>query len=154
MKPFKVALIVMISLGLAFSIALAENEGSAVSGKILFANPDAFGGTKACSACHPNGNGLEKAGELEDLVETINGCIVRAVGGKAIPEDSQNMKDMVAYIMSLSEAEAPGYGTTGYGSPGYGTTNSDTTGGSTSGGSTSGYGNTGSSSSGGLTSGY
>ena len=135
MKPFKVVLLIIICLGLAFSIALAEGEGSAISGKILFGSSDAFGGTQACSACHPDGKGLENAGKIADLAGAINGCIVKAVNGKAIPEDSQNMKDMVAYIKSLGEAKAPGYGTSGYGTPGYGNTG----GGSTSGGATSGY---------------
>jgi thiosulfate dehydrogenase len=74
--------------------------------------------------------GVEKAGEKnkfrimgkrqDSLEEAVNFCIVNASKGKAIDEDSQEMKDIVAYIKSLGKEKAPGYGAPGYGAPGYG----------------------------------
>lgn len=68
--------------------------------------------------CHPNGKGLEKAGTKKKLMtpagpaktleEAINLCIVNANKGKALDPKSEQMKDMVTYIKSLSkEMEKP-----------------------------------------------
>jgi thiosulfate dehydrogenase len=50
----------------------------------------------------------------DSLEEAVNFCIVNASRGKAIDEDSREMKDIVAYIKSLGKEEAPGYGAPGY----------------------------------------
>jgi cytochrome c len=130
MKLVKVLILVLIASCLVFSVAMAEKGGSIDKGKTIFNNPKAFGGKKACNECHPNGKGLEKAATktrfrifgkaISGLEEAVNFCIVNANKGKAIPQDSPAMMDIVAYIESLGEAEAPGYDTSGYGSPGYG----------------------------------
>lgn len=118
MKILKVVMLSLIAIGLLFSVAFAE--GDAAKGKALFNDSKAFGGKKACSSCHPDGKGLEKAGEKKEwttpvgktktLEEAINLCIVNANKGKALDVKSGQMKDMVAYIKSLGkkmEKEAP-----------------------------------------------
>jgi cytochrome c553 len=130
MKSLMFMLLAIIAVCLVFSVAMAEKGGSVEKGKILFDSPSAFGGKKACGECHPNGKGLEKAGSktrfriygkaLGSLEEAVNFCIENASKGRAIPQDSEAMQDIVAYIKSLGEPEAPGYDTSGYGSPGYG----------------------------------
>lgn len=87
--------------------------GNAEKGKTLFNDPRAFGGERACSLCHPDGEGLESAGgkkvfniagkTQESLEEAVNECIVNASGGKAIDVMSGKMKDIVAYIKSLGK---------------------------------------------------
>ncbi|MFH7319120.1 c-type cytochrome [Desulfurivibrio sp. D14AmB] len=102
-------------------------------GQKLFQDQNAFGGEMSCSACHPDGRGLEQAGgktgfrvmgqNLNTLEEAINLCIVNANKGKAIAVDSAAMQDLVAYIKSLAPKTpaAPGYGAPPRGtSPGYG----------------------------------
>jgi cytochrome c len=89
-------------------------------GKALFMDKNFAGGIKECNSCHPNGKGLEKAGTKKkfkimgkrqnSLEEAVNFCIVNANKGKAIKEDSDEMKDIVSYIKSLGKKEAPGYG--------------------------------------------
>ena len=56
---------------------------------------------KSCNTCHPDGKGLEKAGV--NLESTIQACIQKAMGGKPPATDSQEMKDLVAYITSLKK---------------------------------------------------
>jgi len=56
---------------------------------------------KSCNTCHPDGKGLEGAGA--NLESTINACIKRALEGKPLAADSQDMKDLVAYIASLKK---------------------------------------------------
>ncbi len=126
MKQVRMPLLIMMALLLAVSIGFAL-EGSAERGKELFTDPSFAGGKKACnnSRCHPDGMGLESAGgkksfvifkhKTNSLEEAINYCIVNANKGKAIPEDSQDMKDLMAYIKSLGEKTAPGYDSPGYG---------------------------------------
>lgn len=115
MKLFKIAFMSVIAFGLIFSFAFAAGE--AEKGKALFNDPKFAGGVKSCSSCHPNGKGLEKAGDKKEfgeakksLEEMINSCIVNAIGGKAIDVKSSQMKEMVAYIKSLkSKKPAGGY---------------------------------------------
>ena len=77
--------------------------GDAGKGKELFKDPtlSESKGDKSCNTCHPDGKGLEKAGG--DLTGIINSCIQKALGGKPLDTDSQEMKDLVAYIASLKK---------------------------------------------------
>ena len=109
MRPVKIALLSVIALGLIFSFAYAA--GDAEKGKALFNDPKFAGGVKACNSCHPNGKGLEKSGDKKEfqimgktqksLAEAVNTCIVNANKGKAIDANSDQMKQIVAYIKSL-----------------------------------------------------
>ncbi|MEF9476307.1 MAG: hypothetical protein L0958_06465 [Candidatus Mariimomonas ferrooxydans] len=84
-------------------------------GKELFIDTKFASGTvgKSCNSCHPDGRGLEKAGEKKEfsimgkkqysLEEAVNFCIVMALKGTAIDPNSQDMKDIVAYIRSLKK---------------------------------------------------
>jgi cytochrome c len=117
MKAIEAALVVVTAVSLALPLAYA-GEGSPDSGKALFESPGFAGGKRSCDSCHPGGRGLSKAGgksafrimggTQNSLEEAVNFCIVNASKGKAISEDSREMKDIVSYIKSLG-AEAPGY---------------------------------------------
>ncbi|MEW6109535.1 MAG: hypothetical protein AB1632_10275 [Nitrospirota bacterium] len=123
MKAIKIILLSLILLGLIFSAVFAKKHLPEERGKILFTDPKAFGGVKACSECHPGGKGVEKAGDKKEfnimgktqksLEEAVNFCIVNASKGKTIDEKSDKMKDIVAYIKSLKgkmmEKKSPGY---------------------------------------------
>ena len=81
----------------------ASAGGNAERGKQLFEDPK-LGGSKndkSCNTCHPGGKGLEKAGA--NLESTIQACIQKALEGKPLATDSQEMKDLVAYIKSLKK---------------------------------------------------
>jgi cytochrome c553 len=101
MKVFKIVFICTVAIGLLVMTALAA--GDSARGKILFSDPKFAGGTAgvSCNTCHPNGKGLEKAGDRKDLAEFINTCLVNANKGKAIDPKSADMADMIAYIKSL-----------------------------------------------------
>jgi cytochrome c len=117
MKFLKIAVLSLIALGLVFSSAFAMKHTPEERGKALFNDAKAFGGQKACSSCHPDGKGMEKAaakaewttpaGKTKTLEEAINLCIVNANKGKALDVKSEQMKDLVAYIKSLGKKEAP-----------------------------------------------
>ena len=113
MKVLKILILSVIICGLIFSFAFAA--GNIEKGKALFNDPKAFGGAakKSCSSCHPNGQGLEKAGAMKEwknpagtwmsLEDASNVCIVMANKGKAIDPKSEDMKNLVAYIKSLGK---------------------------------------------------
>lgn len=120
MKVLKVFLFSMIAVCLVFSVAFAMKHTPEERGKALFNDPKFAGGSKACSSCHPDGKGLEKAGAKKEwmtpagpaktLEEAINICIVNANKGKALDVKSAQMKEMVVYIKSLGkkmEKEVP-----------------------------------------------
>lgn len=78
----------------------ASAGGNVESGKQLFADPKLGGSTndKSCNTCHPGGKGLEKV--AANLESNIQACIQKALEGKPLATDSQEMKDLVAYIKS------------------------------------------------------
>ena len=113
MKILKVSLLSVIALALVFSFAFAA--GNVEKGKALFNDPKFSGGTKACSECHPDGKGLEKAGEKGrtewknpagmwlSLEDASNVCLMMANKGMAIDPKGEDMKALIAYIKSLSK---------------------------------------------------
>lgn len=122
MKILKVSLLLLIILGLTFSVAFAKKHLPEERGKALFNDQKAFSGKKACNDCHTNGKGLEKAagkkafkimGKTQKSIEdAVNFCIINANEGKAIDVKSEQMKDMVVYIKSLKAKagkKSPGY---------------------------------------------
>jgi hypothetical protein len=81
----------------------ASAGGNVERGKQLFADTK-LGGSKndkSCNTCHPDGKGLEKAGA--NLESMIQACIQKALEGKPPAADSQEMKDLVAYIKALKK---------------------------------------------------
>ena len=111
MKKNIISTIILIALGLTFSLAFAMSHEAAERGKALFEDPDFAGGSRACSSCHPGGDGLLTIGtdtqfsimgkSQASLEEAINFCIVNANRGEAIAVDSKEMQDLVSYIRSL-----------------------------------------------------
>jgi hypothetical protein len=79
-----------------------SGQSSIERGKILFNDPKLGGSTndKSCNSCHPGGKGLEKADVTPD---TVNLCIKKPLAGKPLDNDSQEMKDIIAYIQSLKK---------------------------------------------------
>lgn len=114
------SVVAVFAVGLACASAFAMEQSLEERGKAHFNNPMFAGGQKACNDCHPNGRNLQKAGaktrftimgrEQDTLEEAINMCITYAIKGKAIPEDSNEMKEMVSYIKSLGVKGASGEG--------------------------------------------
>ncbi len=101
-------------------------EGNVENGLALFTSVDLGTTGKSCESCHPNGGteGVEMEGmttkplagvkdrypgvfammdpEKEvSLAEVVNFCITEALEGDALAEDSQEMKDLLAYLESL-----------------------------------------------------
>lgn len=93
--------------------APSYGDGNAQRGKALFNDPKFGNGTsgKSCNSCHPGGRGLEAAGEKTEfnimgrkqnsIEEAVNICIEIPLKGTPIDPNSQDMKDMVAYLKSL-----------------------------------------------------
>ncbi|MCX8031300.1 MAG: hypothetical protein N3A59_06970 [Thermodesulfovibrionales bacterium] len=111
MKLLKILTVSFLVLMLTLSVSFAMKNLPEDRGKALFNDPKFAGGSKSCNQCHPNGKGLENAANkkefkimgktLKSLEDAINLCIVEANKGKAINVNSQEMKDLVAYIKIL-----------------------------------------------------
>ena len=100
-------MVVLLSVAMAF----ADQHTAEERGKAHFNSQTFAGGKKSCSACHPNGRGLEGAGaktsfaimggQQASLEEAINICIVNANKGNALAVDSVEMQELASYIKSL-----------------------------------------------------
>ncbi|MBI4684325.1 MAG: hypothetical protein HY755_03900 [Nitrospirae bacterium] len=120
MKILKIVLFSMIVVGLIATSGFAGSkmEGNAEKGKMYFDEPKFAGGSVSCSSCHPGGKGLEKSAAKKEwknpsgmwlkLEDAINVCIIMANKGKTIDPKSEDMKDLVAYIKSLSKPMTKG----------------------------------------------
>jgi len=107
MRRLIISMFVMISF--SFMLTLAMAAGDVEKGRVLFNDPKFGGGTvgMSCNSCHPDGNGLEKAGDRKDLEKFVNGCIKNALKGKGIDPNSVEMADIIAYIKSLKGKAIP-----------------------------------------------
>jgi cytochrome c peroxidase len=96
---FLLAVTGLIDIG--YIHAAQTQEGDVEHGKMLFNDPMLSGSTneKSCNSCHPDGKGLENA--QGNIAGTVNKCIKGALAGEPLDVDSQDMKDIVAYIRSL-----------------------------------------------------
>ena len=103
MKGLKITMLSMISVNLIFSLAIAA--GDMEKGKALFNDPKFGGGTAgvSCNSCHPDGKGLEKAGDRKDLEKFVNACIQNALKGKGIGLKSAEMGDIIVTIKSFKK---------------------------------------------------
>ena len=72
-------------------------------GKMLFNDPTLGESMndKSCSSCHAGGKGLGNVSG--NVAETINKCIENALDGKGLDMDSQEMKNIVAYVKSFKK---------------------------------------------------
>jgi len=89
--------------------------------------PQHVGGNLRCTSCHLNeGRQADaiplvgvtarypqyssRAGAISSIEDRINDCFERSMNGTALPTDSRDMRDMVAYMAYLSQG-APAHGT-------------------------------------------
>jgi len=106
--------VVMVGVALAVSGFSVAQAGNAENGKTLFESPTFGGGTsgKTCASCHAGGEKLsadlferEKHSvmgkEMGSVADIVNVCIEMAMKGKAIATDSDEMKDVLAYMEGL-----------------------------------------------------
>lgn len=99
--------------GILFSLLLFAGNmtfGYAADGVSLERGQELFTSTKlgksgkSCATCHPGGKKLEWAGTYDDekLGEISNRCIQKALQGKPLNEDSDDMKSLVIYLKSFA----------------------------------------------------
>ncbi|MBF0458842.1 MAG: cytochrome C [Nitrospirae bacterium] len=96
-------------LTLAVFISYAD-AANIENGKKLFNDPG-LGGSKngkSCNTCHSAGKDInaEKFAAMKDdskLEGIVNKCIEGTLAGKALPKDSKEMADIVAYMKSLGK---------------------------------------------------
>ncbi|MCX5865726.1 MAG: hypothetical protein NT087_03710 [Deltaproteobacteria bacterium] len=99
----------------AFNIFLAATGiclgADAQQGKLLFESPILGGGTsgKTCLTCHEHGRDFSPEtmhrkqyrvmdNPVASLAEVVNFCIEVALRGEALPENSKEMKYLLAYL--------------------------------------------------------
>ena len=124
MRIIRMIVMSLLVVGLTASIGFAA--GNVEKGRAMFNDPKLGTNGSTCNTCHPDGKGLEKAGEpgkkewrtpggaQKSLEDAVNICITMALKGKALDKKSQGMQDLVAYIKSLGgkapmKKHAPGY---------------------------------------------
>ena len=104
MKRMKLMVVVAVLALLCSGVTLAmEPEASAEKGMALFNDSNLGTSGKSCSSCHLDGQGIEMAGDKENLTDIINTCITRPLKGQALDTKSVEMQSMVLYIKSLAK---------------------------------------------------
>lgn len=103
MKTLRVVFCASLMVLLAYSFSFSAD--GAARGKALFNDTRLGNNTSgnSCNTCHPDGSGLEKAAgkPTADIAKVVNQCIRKALKGEPVDPESQDMKDIVAYIKTL-----------------------------------------------------
>jgi cytochrome c553 len=104
MDKVKIGFVLAAALLFYGSAALAE-QPSVERGKELFNNPGLGASQNAisCGACHPGGEGMEKAGANPQLAAMINRCIKGPLKGEPLDENTVAMKSLEMYLKSLAK---------------------------------------------------
>lgn len=98
-------LVILLSvLIFPFSTFSAESEMAAEE---LFQSTSLGTNGKSCSACHPQGKGLENIGDYDDatLQEFVNFCIRDALKGKMLPEGSEELQILASYLRRFQKPQ-------------------------------------------------
>ncbi len=84
--------------------AFAGEGGSLERGKELYESTKLGTNGKSCASCHPGGRKLEWAATYDEtkLSVTANRCIVKALQGKALAADSDDLKSLVMYLKTFA----------------------------------------------------
>jgi len=103
MKRVSVPIMVVLLTLFVISIAIAAipQEASLDKGKALFNDPKLGTTGKSCNSCHPDGKGVDKAGEKSNLENILNSCITKGLKGKAVDVKSVEMQSLVLYVKSF-----------------------------------------------------
>lgn len=96
----------LLSVLLVAGTAYASDEITVAKGKELFAASSLGTNGKSCNTCHSGGKGMDKVAtqDADDVSDTVNQCITKAMKGKALDPASADMKSMVLYIKSFAPA--------------------------------------------------
>ena len=104
MKKVRIVFGLIAALLLYGSGALAEKP-SVELGEKLFNNAGLGASQNAisCATCHPNGQGMEKAGANPRLKKMINMCIKGPLKGEPLHEETAAMKSLEMYLKSMAK---------------------------------------------------
>lgn len=94
------------SLLVALATATSSFAGDPVTrGRELFTSRQLGTNGKSCSTCHADAGKFRKVATYKDetLVDIVNNCIEKALKGKPLPPDSDDMKALVAYLRSVAQ---------------------------------------------------
>jgi len=99
------ALILSCVFMLATMSVCSASDGNQANGEKLFSDPNLSGSQNdnACIKCHPRKDEFKSLSKNKDLNKMINACITNPLAGKALENDSQEMKDLKSYILSQSK---------------------------------------------------
>ncbi len=99
---------VLMALFFLTSAASAADAPSVENGMKLFNSSSLGTNGRSCAACHPDGKGLEDASDSDHatMAKIANKCIVKALKGKALGDDSPEMTSLVMYMKTLGKTKS------------------------------------------------
>ncbi len=85
--------------------AAAKDAPSVEHGNKLFNSTSLGTNGKSCATCHPNGKRLEYIADLDEkkLLPIVNSCIVNALKGKSLADDSPELGSLVMYLNTFGK---------------------------------------------------
>lgn len=100
------ALIALFVLATA-TVAAAKDAPSVERGSNLFNSTSLGTNGRSCATCHPGGKGLEDVADYDNnkLKMAVNTCIVKALKGKSIADNSPDLDSLVMYLNTFGTAK-------------------------------------------------
>lgn len=97
----------VILLLFTFGLTASAIEAPSLSlGKSIFDSTQLGTSGRSCDNCHPQGKGLDKIADFNDLEikDIINACIRDAQKGQMISLESQEMNALLSYVRTFEKA--------------------------------------------------
>ncbi len=103
------SLLAAFLLFIPFTSYSQDKKPSAELGKKLFSDTSLGTNGRSCSTCHASekkigelaGRGTWFGGKAKTLEQAINICVTGPLAGKALPEDSVELRSIAEYMKSL-----------------------------------------------------
>jgi len=98
-----IAIPVILLLCTSCLTASAIEAPSLSLGKSIFESTQLGTSGRSCDNCHPQGKGLDKVADFNDLElkDIINACIRDAQKGQTISPESQEMNALLGYVRTF-----------------------------------------------------
>ena len=95
---------IWVTLALMSVCVTALAAPSIERGKVLFSGPELGSSGRSCADCHPGGKGLDETARYSDveLAAIVDRCIGKALEGKPLGTDVDDMKSLIMYLRALA----------------------------------------------------
>lgn len=98
--------IIVFFLAVLIPFTVCADKDS-ITGENLFRSTDLGTNGRSCSSCHPDGKGLDKIADFDDVMlrDIINACIRDAMKGELLAEGAKELRLLAEFVRRYQAVE-------------------------------------------------